>query len=249
MPNPNTLLHVYCLLGCIVKPLTPFFILLKGHGPFHFHCLLLGTAAARDGAAAVCLCCCFASHQVLRPGVAPFLLLFSCIQQLPDWLAQYWLIKRGVRSYCWSLGSPPGLSVQSCDSCRSEFMSILEDKLFFFWNLFCDWVATTDRSGAAATDVLSHWTMQLILSFIKVLCAVGIRGKRVRANNLQVNVHFWRECLTPTDGFCCIWLTSIYRNDMLWCLIAVSCSAASGLKSPTCTVCSSCWGKYLTHLC
>lgn len=81
--HPNTLLHD-CLLGCIVQPYDSRFLLLKGHRPRYFLCLLLSVVATCDLAAALCLCCCFVARQVLGPGVAPFLLLFSCIQHLPD---------------------------------------------------------------------------------------------------------------------------------------------------------------------
>lgn len=120
--------HWAALLNLWLGALGFFFLLLKGHVPFHFHCLLLSAAATRNHAAAVCLCCCFASHQVLGPGVAPFLLLFGCIQRLPDWLAQYWRIKKKsapIVDLCPLLQVCPSSHVIRS---RNKCMSVLEDK-------------------------------------------------------------------------------------------------------------------------
>lgn len=63
--------------------------LLKGQRLYYFLCLLFRRATTRKCPLVACLCCCSASHQVPRPGVASPLLLFSSIQQLPHWLTDW----------------------------------------------------------------------------------------------------------------------------------------------------------------
>lgn len=60
--------------------------LLKGQRLYYFLCLLFSRATTRKCPLVACMCCCSASHQVPRPGVASPLLLFSSIQQLAHWL-------------------------------------------------------------------------------------------------------------------------------------------------------------------
>lgn len=142
-------------------------LLLKGHRPHYFLCLLLSTVATRNRAAAVCLCRCFAAHQVLGPGVAPFLLLFSCIPHLSDGLAGSILFKNKIVLLLLNSALSPRLKKLEMS------LSIAEDEGYLA-GYFIKGSSLTGRnpSMAAPTDLLSD-TIQLILSLKKRLC-VGV---------------------------------------------------------------------------